>query len=516
MILNRNDSNYNYIFVDKYKFYLINNVKKFFHDHGKYNLWNIELYDTNKCNNPQYYLIIDTSYRKGFGHWVYESAIYVPVYNRLKIKFPNIKMVLSDSYDFNFAKNILNFLGIKKEDIFSIHKPFKNLREIPDVIYFENNNICLFHEPNAYLCDLTITDEYKLYVDMFYNKLNIYSNIEKTIDILYLDRSSGINNVNNRIYDTKKFIELLFKNYSNYVIKIIDPNDFKDFNEQIYTINMSKNIILPSGSSFLVNSLYINNSNIYILDSMNIEELTLFPHVEYIFNITMSKNNNKIYCVENIMKIADDSTLNRSNIFDENKLINTFKMMFENKINYSFDNYTYLNSIHSNNELINGDFMCNNIRFYKYKNVRRYIKLLRMPEKIGITLYSDYNIKHYINKQEENYYIIDINPYIDNNEWIYKHGVYIYLYHDLIKIFKNLKIVIINSNSTKLALLKHFNVKLEDVLFLDFSKYNKYEDIVFNEHTFFTNQNNTCIFYPNSITYEHNRYFNEVKKILNI
>lgn len=54
----------------------------------------------NNINNIQYYLIIDTKDYDAFGHWVFESAIYIPFYIKLKEIYPNIKIHLKSKKKF--------------------------------------------------------------------------------------------------------------------------------------------------------------------------------------------------------------------------------------------------------------------------------------------------------------------------------------------------------------------------------------------------------------------------------
>ena len=111
---------------------------------------------------------MDTNDNEAFAHWVFESAIYFDLFDKLKIQYPDIKINLKTKRDY---KNLFfKFFEIQQDDI---------------VYDIKENNICFFIKPIYSLCINSISEEYKLYVDVLYQKLNSISVDKKTNPILF-------------------------------------------------------------------------------------------------------------------------------------------------------------------------------------------------------------------------------------------------------------------------------------------------------------------------------------------
>jgi hypothetical protein len=117
---------------------------------------------------------------------------------------------------------------------------------------------------------------------------NIIYQLEKTIDNLFFPRSKKENYAaNDRIINYDKIYKLLEgKNYTEY-----DTINTKDLKEQIKLLVSSQNIILDWGSSFFVNGLFCNNSNIFFY-GCRIHELN-FEGLKIIYEIHKENNNIK-------------------------------------------------------------------------------------------------------------------------------------------------------------------------------------------------------------------------------
>lgn len=266
---------------DIYKYKLVRNVKSYeFVDFCK---WNITL--LNSCENKiesnqniQYYLIIDTIFHDAFAHWVFECAVYLPLFHKLKELYPNLKLYLKSKKNFKIL--FTTHLGINQDDI---------------TYTIDINNICIFPAPITSLNDNCITEEYKLLIDELVNKLNIPLNT-KSICNLFSPRG-GVENFwgNHRIHNTSD-IETVFVNQDDdNMYKILYTDKITSLNEQINIISMTKNVILSDGSAFLVNGFFCNNSKIIILGNIVLSQVNSYIKMKYLYDYVNNKN--EIICL---------------------------------------------------------------------------------------------------------------------------------------------------------------------------------------------------------------------------
>lgn len=226
------------------------------------------------------YLILDTPNHVAVGHWLYESAMYIPVYHLLKKMFEDIKIVLVSKR--HYKDIILRHMGVSQDDIVYEMTSKRN------VCFFPKIDICLFGS-QEYL------RKFEAMVNNYYETFNTfkYDKIDKVIDTIILPRHNVENYANNdRRVDTKD-IEKIENIY------VYDSSKTDVLEEQIINIKKSKNIIIPDGSAFVLNGTFANNSRIIILGFITIiQALTDNPKLKVIIK-KIAKHNEIIYIVNN-------------------------------------------------------------------------------------------------------------------------------------------------------------------------------------------------------------------------
>jgi hypothetical protein len=230
-----------------------------------------DLNESNESVSPiSYIFVIDTLYHDAFSHWVFESAIYLPLFILLKTKYPTLKLYLKEYK--NYKKIFCEYFKINENDI------------IYEITY---PNTCLFPNPISSLNINSITEKYIYQIDNF---LNLKSN-KKTIQTLFLPRQTKENyNNNNRYYDVSNFLQNIDTSHNF----ILHTDNVTDLNYQIDIVNSSKNVILMGGSSYFVNGLFCQNSNIIVLDGC-MNQINSFIKLKYIHD-KICKNNNVTFC----------------------------------------------------------------------------------------------------------------------------------------------------------------------------------------------------------------------------
>jgi len=226
--------------------------------------------DSSQTNNAlSVFLLFETCFDSAFGHWIYESAIYLTRWGELKRKYPELKIFVKQNPKRSYKKLFFNALNIDEADIHWLEN-----EEINDckTVYtnIPSNNICIITKPHylntVRVRNITIFKNLILdFRDKIINNLNIVYPEEKTIEYLFFPRSKTENYVpNDRIVNYETVYKLLEgKEYIEY--DTVNNNNLK---EQIVLLVSSQNIFLDWGASFCVNGLFCKNSNIFISDKM--------------------------------------------------------------------------------------------------------------------------------------------------------------------------------------------------------------------------------------------------------
>lgn len=257
---------------DTYLFYKINNIIQY--NYINFNTWEVNILNivnTVNENEIQYYFIIDTFFNDAFAHWVFESAIFIPAYIKLKDIYPNLKIYLKTQRKY---KNLF----IK----------YFNIDETNIVYDIEQNNISFFPLPITSLNNNTISDVYIEYFNIFNKYIKSFIEYNNTIinKILILPRGNKENyKGNDRVYNIDNIIDNLINKY-----EILNTDEIDDLNIQIKTINKYKNIILTDGSPFLVNGLFTKDRNIIVLGNIIVHQKEKYIKKKYIFDFICSNN----------------------------------------------------------------------------------------------------------------------------------------------------------------------------------------------------------------------------------
>lgn len=223
-------------------------------------------------NYDEVYFIIDSPNQHAFGHWFYDSVIYMPMFYKLKTLYSNIKIALS--VKMNYKLLVLKHFGIIEDDIVYTFR--------------SSHNICIFplyesHSLNSTKC----LHQFEFMISNLFDHFTM--NNKKNIDVMIMPRHKTENNhLIERMVDTID-IENKLKSCKNCCV--LDTSTTITFNEQILCTNQSKIIIVPDGSSLIVNGIFARNSRIITLGITTlIQSIRDTPKVKNIL-LKISRNN---------------------------------------------------------------------------------------------------------------------------------------------------------------------------------------------------------------------------------
>jgi len=227
-------------------------------------------------------LMIDTLYDDAFGHWVYESAIYLPMFRRLKsTRYLDLK--LHSKRRRRYKTLFYNFFGISEADI----------------VYGENTagipTTAIIPLPiSAWNDKEPVSEIYKHYVDEFFQAFcGVIDTIPKSISVLLSPRAKQENYTgNDRQIDVTE-IERRLRNSATAAVIILHTDQVRDLtDDQIRHIAAAKTLILMDGSAYYVNGLFARKSQILVVGGCCVVQHNQeFPKMAYVHQKILAKGN---------------------------------------------------------------------------------------------------------------------------------------------------------------------------------------------------------------------------------
>lgn len=292
--------------LDDYNIYEVKNVKTIHYHHKLFDKsmypfgYDIELNETEKIID-NYYFFMDTLFNDAFAHWIFESGIYIPLFKKLKEKYPSIKIYFKEIKSYKVA--LLN--------AFNIYEYVTEIEPHNLICFPTYQSFHIFLPEYTQSIDIMIDSKYISYLSKLY-KLLVKSN-KKDIDILYLPRGNKENfKGNDRIINIQELLIEYINSIPN--CKILYTDKIINFNEQLEIISRAKVILLDYGSSLNVNGFFANDSNIIVIGYDIHHEMQQI--LNYIYKDTIKRN--KIIFIHK--KSSNNGSIQKIN-FDYNEVV---------------------------------------------------------------------------------------------------------------------------------------------------------------------------------------------------
>jgi len=266
----------NHIEFEGYKFYYKENVKEYKVDEKDFNKWDYQLYETAIISNPTIILCAEELPNNAFAHFVYETAIWIPLFKKMRSEGMNILFHVNGSKKFKTL--FFEYFGI--EELLIDHLPL--------------NNICYFVEPICFNNDKSVvSDKYKTLLNSFIDELKVSK--YKKREYLLMPRQTKENyKPNDRTIDTSELEEI----FTNEKLQILNTDEVENLEYQINMVSSTEEIFLTEGSPLLVNGLFCRNSTIICIGFLNYFQSKCLPKYEYQLKIIQETLNNKLKYVD--------------------------------------------------------------------------------------------------------------------------------------------------------------------------------------------------------------------------
>jgi hypothetical protein len=189
-----------------------------------------------KINNITMAVPVDSPHNESFGHWVFESAIFLP-----EIKNSNMKVILSNKKTYKLL--FCNYFGFGENDI-----EYHNLIRQPI--------LTLMDKPPSW---------YPSKLSSFCARFS--SSVVPDVDFVLLPRQTKENYVpNDRPCPLRPFLDVFLK--SNRTYRIVNTDEITSLQQQIDLVNSGRIVIVTDGSSVNVNGILCNGKTIYAVRSI--------------------------------------------------------------------------------------------------------------------------------------------------------------------------------------------------------------------------------------------------------
>jgi hypothetical protein len=224
------------------------------YEHCNFNSWKIKALSPGyqsgtgslRAGSAQIYIAIDTVHHDAFGHWFFESAIWLPKLKNILDAYPNSKIYSTGPR--GYKTQIFEYFGISPDRVVTE--------------FSEKNNVCLFVNPCTSINDLTEHDKFREMLVEFSKQFH-QTKVNKEIDYLLMPRQKTGNYIpNNRDVNTddlESYLENIPKS------KIFNTDTSPTFADQIEAVQTCKNLLVADGSAFLVNAFLAKNSVVIVL-----------------------------------------------------------------------------------------------------------------------------------------------------------------------------------------------------------------------------------------------------------
>jgi FkbM family methyltransferase len=276
-----------------YKIYKQENVINYKYEHLSPGITIHKFENIKPSNDAEVYIILDCPGADAFAHWVFETFIFFPLFEKINKLYSNVKILTNNNK--KYVANLLKFIGMNNEIVYKIDN---------------HDNIC-FILPLLSLNQILDENIFKWGIRNFINTVEQNTiTVKNKTNILFLPRNTKDNFGHNGLFPDR--LDLNEVNYiSDGVIKnggsILNTYEINDFFYQFSIIRNSKNIILDYGSSFLVNGIVCKDQNIIVLNKhWKSDNHFIFNSLNILYNIKLDSNNiiilNEYECYEDISK----------------------------------------------------------------------------------------------------------------------------------------------------------------------------------------------------------------------
>ena len=226
--------------------------------------------------SPDVYLVIDTSSNESFGHWVYESAVYLLLFRELRKQYPNIRLLLRTRR--RFKVQFCELLHIPAEAVIFEEKQDQ-----------ERCGTFLFPSPISCLNVKTLPERYVRQLQLwfaYFDSVDIAHTVTpQPGSTVILPRQSLENYVHNDRVTPTLSIQQCFPTAT-----VFHTDVSPSLETQIATLRTAEHVVLTDGSPFLVNAAFVKGVTISIIGMITPNQARDYPKMRHLVDHARGRN----------------------------------------------------------------------------------------------------------------------------------------------------------------------------------------------------------------------------------
>ena len=211
--------------------------------------WDVEYLELEETGQPDYYFYFDCEQSDAFGHWVFESAYFIPLFKVLQDSYPSIKL-----------------LSFKEKNYMNCMYKACNIKDSEVAHQITNPHNIVFFPECSNLSIHTNRKEFMHYIQSFYNLITKdLPPVIKTTRVMYLPRGSRENfKPNDRtIPCQEQLVELLPHVFSE--SKVYFTDKVTNLKDQIEQVRSAELLIVDYGSNLMFNGYFGERSKVLVI-----------------------------------------------------------------------------------------------------------------------------------------------------------------------------------------------------------------------------------------------------------
>lgn len=260
-----------------------------------------QLQQDHTTTNTVSYVVCESPGSPAFSHWVLEFFIPNLCYLQSLNQEESLLLLLIIFTGHRYMINFLQYIGFKKENIIIATESNDHIYTMSNKkIAFQNiNNIVYFPALHSHNDTSVSCQQWEDIFKISDNMKRLHPKINVDIPYLYLPRNSKDN------YDQARNKQMSDE-FEDWIIRengvILDTYQLNNIDMQIDMIRNAKVIILYSGSSYIVNGFFAENSYIVVIDEIHIRgQAHIYPFYKAIHDYI--SRHNKVTILNHITDI---------------------------------------------------------------------------------------------------------------------------------------------------------------------------------------------------------------------
>lgn len=255
--------------------------------------WELDLCDTPPLStNNKMFVVVDTLFDEAFGHWVYESAVYLSRIKQLMERHPSLMLACKSRKTFKTL--FLDYFQIPAERVVyttpdSCTTLVYSTPADPEAVY-------LFPSPVASLNDHYETQEHKQLIDELFETFGRID-VQPAHSMLIMPRQTRENfRYNNRNIPLSECCARADEKGW----KILATDTIACLDDQIRAVQSAHTVVVTDGSAFLVNGMFAHDQHIAVVDSAHVTEYQagIYKKMAYIIDSIKRRNKSVRYATE--------------------------------------------------------------------------------------------------------------------------------------------------------------------------------------------------------------------------